>query len=118
MDSGILFFFAIYLLIFVVYIAFCMIPVGLAKKHGRSQFGWFFLSFLVSPLLGLIILACLGETEEKRKERVIEDAELRQLIESNYAHQESIPERKNNLSDKINDIYKFSDKTINDMFKK
>lgn len=107
MDSSDFLFLLLCLFILLVFIALCMIPTSMAKKRGRSQFGWFLFSFLFSPILGMIILAFLGETEEKRKERIMEEVELRQLMERKYIHQETIAERKNNPSGRtINDIYK------------
>lgn len=61
---------------------------------------------VISPYLSMIILACLGETEKKRKERILEEEELRQQIERKYAHTHD------------NCSLNLSGKTINDMYKR
>ena len=81
METSIAVFEIITLLVILgVYIALCLIPVSMAKKRGRSGSGWFIFSFLLSPILGIIIVACLGETEDKRRERIYEEEEMRRQI--------------------------------------
>ena len=63
-----------------IYIAFCLIPASMAKKRGRSGFGWFFCSLFLTPIVGIFIVACLGDTEEKRRERIYEEEEIRRQI--------------------------------------
>jgi len=105
MDRGEILALTVVLLVFVAFIALCMIPTSMAKKRGRSQFGWFLFSFLLSPILGVIVLACLGETEEKRKRRILEEEKLRQEIVRKYANTDD------------NRYFNPSGKTINDMYK-
>lgn len=54
-----------------------IIPVKMATKRGRSGLGWFIFCMFFSPFLAMLFLAVLGETDEKRKERIIEEEELR-----------------------------------------
>ncbi|MCA3227776.1 MAG: zinc ribbon domain-containing protein [Burkholderiales bacterium] len=43
------------------------IVVGIAaSSRGRSGFGWFLLSCLISPLLGLILVLVLAKNEPRR----------------------------------------------------
>lgn len=105
MDRGDILALIVVLLVLVAFIALCMIPTSMAKKRGRSQFGWFMFSFLLSPIWGMIILACLGETEERRRRRILEEEELRHEIERKYAKTDD------------NQSYHFSGKTINDMYR-
>lgn len=58
-------------------VLFMVIVVKMANKRGRSAFGWFILSLITSPFLGILVLALIGETETKRKERIVEEEELR-----------------------------------------
>lgn len=37
-----------------------LIPGFVAKKKGRNFWGWYFLSFLISPLITMIITFCLS----------------------------------------------------------
>lgn len=64
-------------LIIALLVLFMVIVVKMANKRGRSAFGWFILSLITSPFLGILVLALIGETEAKRKERIIEEEELR-----------------------------------------
>ena len=105
MDRGEILALTVVLLVFVAFIALCMIPTSMAKKRGHSQFGWFLFSFLLSPILGVIVLACLGETEEKRKRRILEEEKLRQEIVRKYANTDD------------NRYFNPSGRTINDMYK-
>ena len=57
-------------IIFWIIIACLIFPF--ANKRGRSGFGWFIFSVVFSTLL--------GETEERRRERIIEDEKLRQSL--------------------------------------
>jgi hypothetical protein len=42
---------------FVIWLGLCILTAWGASQKGRSPVGWFLLSFLVSPLIGLIALA-------------------------------------------------------------
>ena len=71
----------IVMLVYVTIISvICIIPVKMANKRGRNSFGWFWFSFFFSPILGALILLLLGETEEKRKQKIIDDQRLRERI--------------------------------------
>lgn len=52
--------FALYLVVSFVLVALWAIAPGcIARKKGRSFWGYYFLSFLLSPLISLIIILCL-----------------------------------------------------------
>jgi len=70
----------ILLVYLIIYSLICLIPSKMAKKRGRSSFGWFWFSFLLSPVLGILVLLLLGETEENRKQKIIDDQLLRERI--------------------------------------
>lgn len=57
-----------------------LIPGFIASKKGRSFIGWYIFSVLLSPLIGLIVVLCLGESDEKRKERIIEEEKIRNSV--------------------------------------
>lgn len=42
----------------------------MACRNGRSSFYWIVLSLLLTPITTIILLACIGETDEKRRERL------------------------------------------------
>lgn len=64
--------------IFLVTFVLTFVTASLARKKGRSGFGWFVIACIITPYLSMIILACLGETEEKRRERIMDEERLRQ----------------------------------------
>ncbi len=78
----------------------------MAKKRGRSQFGWFVFSMLFSPILGMIFLVFLGETEEKRKERLMEEINLRLKLENHYTNQGQNESKSKYSGMTVNDLYK------------
>lgn len=43
----------------------------LATKSGRNGIGWLLLSFVVSPILVLIILLIMGETADNKKNKML-----------------------------------------------
>ena len=63
----------IIILALLIVIGSCVVVASMAKKRGRSVVGWVIFSFFVLPL-AIILLLCLGETDEKRKERLEEEA--------------------------------------------
>ncbi len=55
----------------------------MANQRGRSGFGWLVLSIIITPFLCMLFLYLLGETNDKRKERIIEEEELRNQYRRN-----------------------------------
>jgi len=51
-----------------VFAVFGYIIYQMAENRGRDPWVWILLSILLSPILGLIILAICGNTEEKKDE--------------------------------------------------
>ena len=43
----------------VFWVLFCVVVAVIANSKGRSGIAWFFLSVLISPVLGLILVLCL-----------------------------------------------------------
>lgn len=53
--------------IFLLWIVFSVV-IGIgASQRGRSGFGWFVLSVLISPLIGLVLLLLLPRRDEQRE---------------------------------------------------
>jgi hypothetical protein len=42
---------------------FCVVIAIIANSRGRSGFGWFFLSLIITPILSLILVLCLPKIE-------------------------------------------------------
>jgi len=91
---------ALFLLLFVW---LCMIiPARMARKRGRSAFGWVVASMIFWPW-AIIVLACLGDTEEVRRQKIIEDEMLRKSV-----HEDNSQERffANPSGKTVNDLYR------------
>ena len=43
----------------VFWLIFCVVVGVIASARNRSGIGWFFVSVLISPVLGLILVMCL-----------------------------------------------------------
>jgi hypothetical protein len=67
-----------------IWLGFCVLVGVYASKKGRSGVGWFFLSIVISPLIGLIIVACLKDTkmEADVKQMEMEQEHLRERVSS------------------------------------
>ena len=46
-------------MVIVIWLGLCLVIAFGASSRGRSGVGWFFLSALVSPIIGVIVLVCL-----------------------------------------------------------
>ncbi len=72
------------ILIFLLWICvlslLAMIPASMAKKRGRSYGGWWIFSILFSFIIGMLIVLALGETDEHRRQRIIEEERLRKSV--------------------------------------
>lgn len=77
MDHSDLIFWMITLL---TMLALSALVAGVASSRGRSWEGWFFISILLSPLLGFILVLALGETPDARMERIREEEKLRASV--------------------------------------
>jgi len=66
--------------IIVFYLAFLAVVYYIAEKKGHNGIKWALLSLIISPIIVIIILAVLGETEEHRKRRIIQEEKLRESI--------------------------------------
>lgn len=57
-----------------------LVPAHMAKQRGRSFWGWLVFSVFFSCFLGIIFVAALGETDEHRKFRILEEEKWRRGI--------------------------------------
>ena len=55
-----------------------LIPGFMAKKKGRNFWGYYFLSFLVSPLISMIIVACLKNLNVSYDKKHVEQHEKKE----------------------------------------
>ena len=103
--------FLILIPVFITCFIACFLCAEAAENKGRSYGGWFWLAFFCSPFLVSILLIALGDTEEKRKEKL---SELKEVIEKITTDNKSIQQE--STAEKRG--FKPLGKTINDMYKK
>lgn len=75
-------FLAIVIVIAIIVNAFVLLYYAyeMACKNGRSAFYWIIFSLCLTPIVSIILLSCIGETEEKRRERLLKDEEYLRLM--------------------------------------
>jgi len=69
--------FAIILVVMILYMIYFKIPYNMATNRGRNAALWILLCFVFSPLLVYIILAIIGDSDEKKREELIREMERR-----------------------------------------
>lgn len=104
---GLLFIFFILSLVILLLI----VPAKMANKRGRSGLFWFLFSLIISPFLSMLFLYFLGETDDKRKERIIEEERLRNLYRN-----PNFENKKNSENDLENWLKNNPNKTLNDYY--
>lgn len=77
---------------------------GMARRRGRSTVGWFIFSLLLSPILAIIILALLGDTERRKMERI--EYMSRMIRDDKPNAPTYVPPVTNPTGRTINDLYK------------
>ena len=75
-------FFAVILIIAIIVNALILLyyVYEMACKNGRSSFYWVVFSLCLTPIVSIILLSCIRETEEKRRERLLKDEEYLRLM--------------------------------------
>lgn len=66
--------------ILILWIVFCILAGNIAKNNGRSFWGIFFVSLLLSPVIGAILALLMGESTGHAIERIREEERLRAEI--------------------------------------
>lgn len=70
-----------FIVCFAVYVALVICAYQLAEKLGRNTFAWTVFSIFCTPILGLLLLHCLGRTEKKIKENFLQELQWKQDFE-------------------------------------
>lgn len=73
---------AIVLVALAYFFAFPLLIARAAKNHGRSGVLWFIFSLFISPLLALLFLIALGDTDAKRKERWLREEQIKNMVQN------------------------------------
>lgn len=85
--------------LFLVVLVFALIPAAIAARKGRSSLGFFLLSFVLTPLISLIVVLIIdpgrdhvskparkaAEDERKAAQIAAEDAAYRAKAEAKYS---------------------------------
>jgi hypothetical protein len=88
-----------YFILFIATIVLIFVTANAARKRGRSGLGWF-------------LLACIGDTEEKKRDKMYEEELIRKEIwRSNSSRTEEPTVPSPHIPQK-------SGKTINDLYKR
>jgi hypothetical protein len=64
-------------MVFLLWIALCVVIAVVASGRGRSGLGFFFLSFFLSPLVGFIVLMVSKPNQQVLEQRALAGGELR-----------------------------------------
>lgn len=64
-------------MLIMLWLLFSAFIAVIASSRGRSAFGFFLLSAILSPLIGLIVVMCLPRVEQKIEAEKIASGELR-----------------------------------------
>ena len=64
---------AISFALLIIYLLLIYLPMTMARKRGRSVFGWILLFWILNPLWGAILLLILGDSRQKMKEDIIKE---------------------------------------------
>ena len=80
------------LIALVVIAYFLLFPILVAKaarNRGRSGTLWFLLSLLISPILTVLLLLAMGDTDAKRREKWQKEEHIRNSMPSHYPNTSS-----------------------------
>ena len=78
----------------IVWIVFSFMLMSYASSKGRSGCGWFIFSIMFSPLIGFIIVAILGETDEQHIETLKKDMAVTEALEKEKSEKEGMSQEK------------------------
>ena len=62
----------ILLIIFLIWLNI-ILPINMARKRGRNALGWVLVFWLVSPIIGIVLLLALGESNEKIRDEILDE---------------------------------------------
>ena len=69
-----------YIIILPFWLVLCLLVASTARKKGRSGSGYFFLAFMFSPVLALIILLIAGDSDNKKLAGLKQEEEIKSKI--------------------------------------
>ncbi len=65
------------LFIILVWLCLSIAVGGLAQSKGREGFGWFVVALLISPLLALIVIACVPTNSKEIDRRALKGGKMK-----------------------------------------
>ena len=70
--DALMLFILIWIIIFVIFLFW--VVTEMAAQRGRSVMGWFLLTlFIISPFFAILLLYFLGDTDEMRRKKLLDD---------------------------------------------
>ena len=73
MEDILIYILAISFAFLIIFLLFIYLSMTMARKRGRSVFGWILLFWILNPLWGAILLLILGDSRQKMKEEIIKE---------------------------------------------
>ena len=73
MGDTLIYILTISLALLIIYLLLIHLPKTMARKRGRSVFGWILLFWILNPLWGAILLLILGDSRQKIKEDIMKE---------------------------------------------
>ncbi len=86
-NTGVIIAIVVLLVILLGYLALCALVGKYAKNRGRSFWALFIVSIFLNPVIGFIIAALLGESQQFREDRIRRETEIRMQVENQYRQQ-------------------------------
>jgi uncharacterized membrane protein (UPF0182 family) len=86
-NTGIILAIIVVLVALAIYMGICACVGKYAKNRGRSFWLFFFIAFILNPVIGFIIAALAGESNSFREERIRREVQIRMEEEQRYRQQ-------------------------------
>lgn len=75
------------IILLLIYGLFIYLIVTMTKSRGRSIFGWLVFALFFTPLITMLILFLLGDTDKRRLQKIQEEEEQRISIRRKYSEE-------------------------------
>ena len=88
------------MVVFFLWVVFSFLVLAVASSKGRSGCAWFFISLIISPLIAIIILACMGDSDEKKEKEIKQFVKISEEERTKNQNEQTAPEN-NNIADQL-----------------
>ena len=87
------------MVVFFLWVFFTFLVTAVASSKGRSGCAWFFISLIISPLIAIIIIACMGDSDEKKEKEMKQFVKISEEERTKNQNEQTAPE--NNIADQL-----------------